>query len=364
MAHMTPAEPPDKYSLHTGLGGQGSSGMATTSGGGGTAMVHAGPAAGPVGAIARAAAQDAGAEPLDQALSALKAVADALGIFPQTWQARTITEVGDMLVQEVARRDTLAAAGGTHIPVGQADPLGHLRDGNGHIPDTNRAEADRILGAGTMPGFRGGSIPPTLAAAAAWSGMAEESPAGRAVVAALWGSAAYLTPAQLNAIIGWAVPDGGPALCTSGSADNLAFAGYPASIHTRGGAVISGVAMHAAAAGEQLTILLGNGPPPRPWQHPSLPDPAPSPPRSGTEDRPLLYETNMYEELVAEWRRTADAEQVKAGELRPSAKLEIARRRGAATAWYRAANQLADVVEPLRTKRAAGEEHDDDPALD
>jgi len=65
--------------------------------------------AGPTGWLAEELARQAGAEPLDQALRALRHVAEALGIFRQTHQARSITEVGDMLVQEIARRATQAS---------------------------------------------------------------------------------------------------------------------------------------------------------------------------------------------------------------------------------------------------------------
>jgi hypothetical protein len=289
------------WRLHTG----GTGGCAAPGGGGGgggagspntpdqVASVEPNGPMGPVGDFAMMTVRAAGLEPLAAALSALRQVAEALGVFQYTWTAHSIAEVGDMLVAEVARRDT--AAGTAAPPAGWQPTTGQLD---------------------------------TLATVAA------DAP-GRV---------------DLAAIAAWAGLDRHEGLVTQGRTDTEAVAGYPATTHHPGGSAVVGIAMHDAPPGGQVTILLGNGPVPSPGQPPR--DAMGSRTWSGTEDRRragLAPKTSVYEELVAAWRREADADQVKAGDLPPSQVAEVARRRGAATAGYRHANQLADILEPLRT---------------
>ena len=173
---------------------------------------------GPLGDFARATVRAADMETLDQALGALRAVADALGIFPATWTAHSLAEVGTMLVAEIARRDTL----------------------------------------------------------------------------------------------------GGPTV-------------------TYGG--VGGTASAGGGGGQGSTWAVGMS---------NLQQPRTSPQRQPTLDA-----------MVAAWRATADAEQAKAGELPPSQGEVIARLRGSATAWYTAANFLADA-----TGHTLERSTDDDNALD
>jgi len=261
---------------------------------------------GPLGDLALTVAEHAGngGPVLAAALRGLRQVAEALGVFEQTRHAHSLSEAAGMLVAEIARRDTLA---GTAAPGGG--------------------------------GGGGGSI-------ATWQPTTGQLATMHGLVAELPGNV------DLAAIVAWAGIDTHEPLCTQGRTDVAAVAGYPATTHHPGGSAVVGIAMHAAPAGGQVAILLGHGPVPSPGPPPS--DALGSRTWSGREDAPKVWATTVYDELVTEWRANADAQQVQAGELPPSQAAAIARLRGAATALYAAANQLADMNEPLRT----GEEHE------
>jgi len=221
----------------------------------------------------------------------------------------------------------------------------------GSVPQWLAEEVDRRAAASAALGFRGGSIPPGAAARLAGDGYTSGG-----VAAVL----PFVDAPDLPAVALWAGVGVHAPLATTGTAEADYRAGQPATATTQGGTVMVGIAMHDAQAGETLDLLLGNGPPPPTV---GLRDRMGSATWSGTEDRRragLPPKANVYERMLAGWRSIADSEQAKAGELPPSHAVEIARRRGKATGLYTAANELADVLEPLRT----GEEHDDDPALD
>lgn len=54
--------------------------------------------------LAELVEKTAGQEQLEEALAALHAIAEAQGQFPETWQAQSIGEVGDMLAAWCRRR--------------------------------------------------------------------------------------------------------------------------------------------------------------------------------------------------------------------------------------------------------------------
>src|SRR5216684_3377061 len=86
----------------------------------------------------------------------------------------------------------------------------------------------------------------------------------------------------------------------------------------------------------------------QPWQ------PQPAPDDGGG---PLLYETNVYEELLDGWRRRADQLREAAGTIPPSDAATAGRYNAHALGLDEAANGLSDVIEPLRTKEATPHAH-------